>query len=275
MRSKTEAELLDGSWWFGPLVTVGGDELPINPQRAVATGAFNRVPVLIGDNRDEGRTFTQDVAFFDSHRYRRLLKDNFGVIGDALLREYPFSGYPSPYNAAYGWGALLTDGGFIGRIGGCSNQDLAQSLSTRTPTFFYQFDDRNAPPLNTDLPGFRWGAGHAMELAYLWPSFDNGVPLAAQFTPAQKQLSNEMVKYWGAFARTGAPDVAHQAPWPAYRSGRLLSLRPGGMSVPISAARYAGEHHCAFWRTFDRSAAQDARFSRLLQASLRRPRSKT
>jgi hypothetical protein len=28
--------------------------------------------------------------------------------------------------------------------------------------------------------------------------------LAAQFTPAQRQLSREMVRYWGAFAITDA-----------------------------------------------------------------------
>ena len=44
-----------------------------------------------------------------------------------------------------------------------------------------------------------------MELAYLWPSFDNGTPLAAQFTPAQRELSHEMVRSWGTFARRGAP----------------------------------------------------------------------
>jgi carboxylesterase type B len=74
-----------------------------------------------------------------------------------------------------------------------------------------QFDDRNAPGLNHDHPGYEWGAGHAMELAYMWPSFDNGIPLAAQFTPAQRQLSDEMVRYWGAFTRFRAPFVPRQA----------------------------------------------------------------
>ena len=63
-------------------------------------------------------------------------------------------------------------------------------------------------------PGYQWGAGHAMELAYMWPSFDNGIPLAAQFTPAQRQLSGEMVRYWGAFTRLGAPLAPRQAFWP-------------------------------------------------------------
>jgi hypothetical protein len=91
----------------------------------------------------------------------QLIRDAFGPIAERTLRLYPFSGYPSPYNAAYAIGAIFTDIGVIGNIGGCPNQELAESLSQRTRTFFYQFDDRHAPPLDTNLPdtaGVRWGA---------------------------------------------------------------------------------------------------------------------
>jgi hypothetical protein len=45
------------------------------------------------------------------------------------------------------------------------------------PTYFYQFDHLHAPGLNNDLPSYQWGAGHAMKLAYRWPSFGNGFSL--------------------------------------------------------------------------------------------------
>lgn len=54
-----------------------------------------------------------------------------------------------------------------------------------------------------------------MELAYLWPSFTNG------FSPP----------YPGA-AGPGA---------------RLMSLRPGNQSRPITAATFGAEHQCSFW----------------------------
>ena len=111
-------------------------------------------------------------------------------------------------------------------IGGCPTQNLAAQFARRTPTFFYQFDDRHAPALNNDLPGYQWGAGHAMELAYLWPSFGNGYSLYDQLTPAQLQLSHQMITWWGAFTRLGAPEVPGQPRWPAYTSGQLMSLRP-------------------------------------------------
>jgi para-nitrobenzyl esterase len=53
-----------------------------------------------------------------------------------------------------------------------------------------------------------------MELAYMWPSFDNGTPLAAQFTPAQRELSAEMVRRWCTFTRFGLPFAPLSAHWP-------------------------------------------------------------
>jgi para-nitrobenzyl esterase len=92
-----------------------------------------------------------------------------------------------------------------------------------------------------------WGAGHAMELAYMWPSFDNGIPLYPQLTPAQLELSNWMVRYWGAFARFGAPFVRGQTFWPPYQRGRMMSLRQGNGSTPITDAEFSAEHNCSFW----------------------------
>lgn len=250
LRAKSPQELLDAGFDIGPLVTTGGAALPKDPYEAIGAGTFNKVPILIGDNHDEGRTFSQDFAPLTKQEYDAFVADAFGPAASDVLALYSFDAYPSPYNAAYAIGAIFTDAGVIGNIGGCPNQDLAALFSTRTRTYFYQFDDRHAPPLNTDLPGFQWGAGHAMELPYMWPSFDNGVPLAAQFTAEQRQLSNEMVRYWGTFARLGAPNVPGLTHWSQYRIGRLLSLRPGGDSVAISAAEYAQEHNCDFWHSF-------------------------
>jgi para-nitrobenzyl esterase len=143
----------------------------------------------------------------------------------------------------------LTDSGAVTGIGGCAAQSLAGQFTATTRTYFFQFDDRNAPGLNNTVPGYEWGAGHAMELAYLWPSFTNGFSLYAEFTRAQLELSREMLDSWGAFVRTGSPDTAQWPSWPALTqtSDRLMSLRPGGESELISGREYSAEHRCAFW----------------------------
>lgn len=248
LRAKTPGELLDNPVYPGAASpTAGGTELPTAPADAVAAGNFTRVPLLIGTNHDEGRTFAQGLAALNEQQYDGLIQSQYGANASKVLALYPFSAFPSPYNAAYPTGAVWTDSGFIGGIGGCAAQTLEQQFRAHTLTFAYQFDDRNAPGLNDSLPGYMWGAGHAMELAYMWPSFDNGIPLYPQLTPAQLELSNWMVRYWGAFARFGAPVVPGQTLWPAYQSGRMMSLRQGNGSVAISDAEFGSEHNCSFW----------------------------
>jgi carboxylesterase type B len=179
----------------------------------------------------------------------------YGAQAPAVLAHYPWSSYASPYTTAYALGAVWTDSGFLTGIGGCPTQNLAAQFARRTPTFFYQFDDRHAPGLNRSLPGYQWGAGHARDLAYLWPSFNNGFSLYDLLTPAQLRLSRQMVTWWGAFTRLGAPEAPGQPAWPSYTSGRLMSLRPGDRSRTIPAATFAADHQCAFWNAQPAPAA--------------------
>ncbi len=247
LRNTPESALLTASASYSAQFTSGGPDLPLPPLTAVADGAYARVPLLMGTNHDEGRTFTQGFASYTEQQYVQFVDQSYGAQAPAILQRYPWSAYPSPYTASYAIGAIWTDSGFLDGIGGCPTQNLAAQFARRTPTFFYQFDDRHAPALNNLLPGYQWGAGHAMELAYLWPSFGNGTSLYDQLTPAQLVLSHQMIVWWGAFTRLGAPDAPGQPYWPAYTSRQLMSLRPGGQSTTIPAATFAAEHQCGFW----------------------------
>jgi carboxylesterase type B len=247
LRGLPEATLLTASASYSALFASGGPELPLPPAQAVAEGDYARVPLLMGTNHDEGRTFTQGFASYTQQQYTQLIDALYGSLAPAVLARYPWSAYASPYTASYAIGAVWTDSGYITGIGGCPEQNLAAQFASTTRTFFYQFDDEHAPGLNMDLPGYQWGAGHAMELAYLWPSFNNGYSLYDLLTPAQLQLSRQMVVWWGAFTRFGAPQAPGQPFWPAYTSGRLMSLRPGDQSQTISGATFGAQHQCAFW----------------------------
>jgi para-nitrobenzyl esterase len=57
------------------------------------------------------------------------------------------------------------------------------------------------------------------------------------------------VRYWGAFARFGAPFVRGQTFWPPYQTGRMMSLRQGSGSTAISDAEFSAEHNCSFWNS--------------------------
>jgi para-nitrobenzyl esterase len=247
LRNIPESSLLSASASYFAQFTSGGPDLPVPPAQAVAEGDYTKVPLLMGTNHDEGRTFTQGLASVTQQQYTQFVDQSYGAQAPAVLQRYPWAAYPSPYTAAYAIGAIWTDSGFLTGIGGCPTQNLAAQFAQTTPTFFYQFDDRHAPALNNLLPGYQWGAGHAMELAYLWPSFGNGSSLYDVLAPAQLELSRQMITWWGAFTRLGAPDAGGQPSWPAYSSHRLMSLRPGGQSHTIPASTFAAEHQCSFW----------------------------
>ena len=54
-RNTPESTLLDASAGCRPKIHLGGPELPIPPAQAVASGRYTHVPILMGDNHDEGR----------------------------------------------------------------------------------------------------------------------------------------------------------------------------------------------------------------------------
>jgi beta-glucosidase len=252
LRALPERALLDASASYQPLFVSGGPELPVPPAQAVASGDYTRVPLLIGVNHNEGRTFAQGFTGLTRQQAAQVITQLYGARAPQILARYPWTSYLSPYTAAYQIGDIWTDSGYVGGIGGCPSQNLAAQFAATTPTFFYQFDDLHAPGLNNDHPGYQWGAGHAMELAYLWPSFNNGYSLYDLLTPAQLELSRQMVRYWGAFTALGAPDSPGQPSWPRYTSGQLMSLRPGGQTTTITAGTYAAEHQCGFWNASPR-----------------------
>jgi para-nitrobenzyl esterase len=239
LRAQSAGALLDAAA-YQPSLTDGTRSLPLPTGEAVETGRFARVPVVNGANRDEGRTFLQGLIGQNQAQYEAFVRGLFGANADAVLAQYPWPANADQFTAAYLGSAVVTDAGIFAGIGGCATRELTRTFARWTRTYAYEFAHREGPGL-TPIPGYVWGAGHAAELAYLWPSFDNGTPIAPQFDASERQLAREMVQRWGTF-------VTGRSPWPSYnRTASWLSLRAGGQSRMISDAAYAAEHKCAFW----------------------------
>jgi carboxylesterase type B len=278
MRGKSEGTVLSAGASFFPVwYTYGGRDLPVSPLQAIESGHYNRVPILMGDNRDEGRAFSAFYAGYTSQQYTQLADSAFGSgcgavfglnsflcgyppgagsspagLASQVLARYPFPAFPAQDTGAYAVGALITDSWLYGGIGGCGAQEVATSLAKTTTLYFYQFDDPSPPSSAGGLPGFQPGPDHGSELPFLWPSVGNGNSLAAEFTPAELELSSQMVTYWGEFTKTGSPDTPGQPYWPTYSASagshaKLISLRPGDQTRTIKAATYSAEHQCSFW----------------------------
>ncbi len=220
---------LDGLVLTGPL------------KSALASGNFNRVPVIDGSNHDEWRLFVA-VSTFEGHpvtaaNYLPMIASTLHVsraIARAIAAQYPLSAYPSPPLAL---GAVGTDAIFA-----CPTLQVDQSLSRFVPTYAYEFSDENAPAAYPS-PGFPYGATHASELQYLFglPASSHGI-LSAQ----QQRLAVVMRSEWTSFAKSGVPSSAGAPGWPRFTSAGqpMLSLAP---PVPRSETTFASEHHCGFW----------------------------
>jgi para-nitrobenzyl esterase len=218
---------------------VDGVVLTQSIKTALASGQFNRVPVMIGTNHDEYRLFVAIFALLGvkvtAANYQNMIANTLNVpaaAAAAIAARYPLSHVPSPPVAL---GAVGTDATFA-----CHALSFDESLSRYVPTYAYEFNDENAPELFLPPVGFPYGAAHASELQYLFSQ--TAVPHPAELTAAQQQLAAAMKQDWTTMAKAGVP----AAGWPRFTSAsqRMLSLVPPRPRVETD---FSAQHQCAFW----------------------------
>jgi para-nitrobenzyl esterase len=230
---------------FG-VVATGNPVLPLNPVAALRHGLFHRVPVMLGQTRDEHRLIAgilaDESAPVTVRQYPELIKESFGAAAPAVLDRYSLRRYDG--HPAIAWSAVFTD-----RIWACSQVATANDLARFTRVYTYEFADEHAQPLTNLPPGFPAGASHGSELMDLF-NVTGRLPITSSYyTPAQQRLASTMVTYWTTFARTGRPSATALPSWPVTRPGRAeqpaLQLAPGpGGIKPINAS---AAHQCGFW----------------------------
>lgn len=220
----------------GPVV---GDPrvLPRTYPEAIASGKFNRVPVMHGSTLDEMRLYVglEYPRPITVEKYQEIVRSTYGPAADAVLALYPAAAYDEPRHSL---AAIRTDS--AGALSTCAHQDAFELLTDAgVKVFAYQFADRGAPPL-IDMPGYEEGAEHATELTFLFPG------LLGELDEAQTELSDTMVGYWTSFAHHGRPADDGAARWPAFRdSDDVLQLAPGDGGIRLVDT--AASSNCEFW----------------------------
>jgi para-nitrobenzyl esterase len=214
----------------------GTPVLPLAPAQAIASGHWNKVPLIIGGVRSEAKLFITGQAGLTAAQYADAISGQSGPAAAAVLARYPVSGYPAPF---YALAAVITDSRFA-----CDSYRLASQLAAQVPTYQEEFDDPASPVITGwQTPGIDMSNAHSAELAYLW----NYPYIARPLTAAGLRLGERMDRYWAAFARTGSPTVPGQVPWPRVTAAShpVIGLRPAGDAV--SATLFPAEHQCPFW----------------------------
>jgi para-nitrobenzyl esterase len=249
LRALPATKLARPPWyvWLGDSDALSGPvtgtaALPVDPVAATLTGHAAKVPVLIGTTHDE---FTMFAALRYAHlgramtadEYPRQLDDIFGADGGDVQAHYPPERFGGDVSLAYA--AAATDGLFS-----CVADRLADGLQRRATVYGYEFNDSHAPAtaLMRRAP-FPVGASHSLDLRYLF-----NIGGAQPLDPAQRALSNEMIRYWSQFVISEAPKVAGLPDWPPIgddpASSPWMSLQPdGSRALP----GFDAAHQCPFW----------------------------
>ncbi len=243
----------------GPIID--GVTVPGQPRSLIAAERFNKVPLIIGTNRNEGTYFIALAAnaagrALTAVDYDAVIRTNFGAVAAvAIEAAYPLTAYPSPAQAL---AAIQTDSFFA-----CPSDAVRRALAPQVSVWGYEFAASN-PVQNFPLPlapaDLALDDSHSTELAYVFGHDRRGNRLPKR---ADRVLSAQMIDYWTNLASRGDPNTkgnrrgqtafedgieAAAGPRPYWPSFTLLSGHVQVLAKPVSReANFVTAHQCALW----------------------------
>jgi len=224
---------------WGP--AIDGVTTPVMPLVALQSGNFNRVPVLLGTNRDEGSIFIPGLSQLipgvkvpiKTQAELHIVLLHFFNNTDALKveQQYPVSRVKN-YDALMSM--ILRDYFFV-----CANRRAIEVLvKWELPVYYYQFTYTGDLIWNTTFGDF-----HASELLMV---FDNYQIL--HYSDKDKLLSGNFQDYWTNFAKSLDPNVGSEStsllPWPKYDTTGAKNIV---LDVPLSLNDHLIANDCDFW----------------------------
>ena len=229
-----------GQGTVGP--TINGTTLTNTLRQGLKTGRVNRVPVMIGTERDEdlvGEPTTPDD-------YVQIVEAQYGRYAPRVLALYPLSHFETPFIA---WRTLAADSDTV-----CPAMVTDEDLARWMPVYGFLMNDNDLPPYQAtgtrDTPA---GAAHDNP----WNSYES--PQATPLDADQQVMQDEEIARMTTFARTGNPTAQGFAVWPAFnRSGEEMELEPAGDSEVMSSAQISADHNCGFWDSISPGVGQEA-----------------
>jgi para-nitrobenzyl esterase len=214
LRGLAGAKVLEGQMPSGSHPVVEPYVLPQTPYDAFAAGAQADIPVLIGVNEEEGRTFV-DLTRVKAATFAADIEARFGKLPPPLIAVYPHENDAQAQRARIDF---ETDLRFGWDMWTWARLHAGQGKSV----FAYRF--AHQPPYPPTSVHKDWGAGHFAELWYVFDRL-NDTPWA--WRPSDRKLAAAITDYWTNFVKTGSPNGAALAPWPTFANdeGPVLLLQ--------------------------------------------------
>ena len=233
LRGKAIADILatggtesSPAWW----PVVDGFVVPDDPVTLFAAGKINKVPTLLGNNKNEGTLFVLQSPPTDDASYAAFGDGLVPGQGAAIVAQYPIASFGGSYQAAAA--EAMTDGTFL-----CPTRRVARAIAaTGAPVFRYDFVHVMENPPIPNL-----GAFHGSELVFVLGNEIAGLfGLAADEQP----LSELMMAYWGSMAASGNPNGGTRFAWPAYDATAETEIVLDSMPSTETQLKKAA---CDFW----------------------------
>ena len=201
LRAKPADELIKAKANDDVQPIVDGRVLPQSIYSIFAEGRQNDVPIIVGNNANEGGNLAPlEKGTMSPQEFADNARKNFGPFAGQFLQAYPATTddqasaahFASFRDAAFGW-----------------DMRIWARLETETGhRRAYRYYFSRVPP----GPGSRLGAFHGSDLAYVFENY----PFRIFYQDWDKQLGETIEDYWVNFARTADPNGAGLPAWPIY-----------------------------------------------------------